>query len=155
MDHKDSLEAKREDILQQMASIRRMRRGTVNEQYFEVRQKDGSVSRRGPYFLYSRTEKGKSFSQRVTLEEADRYREETENCRRFKELSSRCVMICEELAEAEEESRKKNGRSRNGAGERNSAVYGLGREDLRAQRRIRHGGSGTGNAGSRHERRGR
>ena len=103
MGHKDSLEAKRQEILEQMSAITRMRRGTVNEQYFEVGQKDGSAIRRGPYFLYSRTEKGKSFSQRVTLEEVDRYQEETDNCRRFKELSSRCVMICEELAEADEE----------------------------------------------------
>lgn len=107
MNHKDSLEAQRQEVLQQMSAITRMRRGTVNEQYLEVRQKDGSVVRRGPYFLYSRTEKGKSFSQRITLEEADRYREETDNCRRFKELSGRCVMICEELAEADEDSREK------------------------------------------------
>jgi hypothetical protein len=107
MDHKDSLEAKRQEILQQMSAITRMRRGTVNEQYFEVRQKDGLVVRRGPYFLYSRTEKGKSFSQRVTREEVNRYREETDNCRRFKELSGRCVVICEELAEADEGSPEK------------------------------------------------
>jgi hypothetical protein len=107
MDHKDSLEARRQEILRQMSAITRMRRGTVNEQYFEVRQKDGSVVRRGPYFLYSRTEKGKSFSQRVALDEADRYREETDNCRRFKELSSRCVMICEELTEADEDNQEK------------------------------------------------
>lgn len=107
MSHKDLLEAKRQEILQQMSAITRMRRGTVNEQYLEVREKDGSAVRRGPYFLYSRTEKGKSFSQRVTLEEVDRYREETDNCRRFKELSGRCVMICEALAEADEGSREK------------------------------------------------
>lgn len=107
MGHKDSLEAKRQEIVQQMSAITRMRRGTVNEQYFEAREKDGSAHRRGPYFLYSRTEKGKSFSQRVTLEDVDRYREETDNCRRFKELADRCVMICEALAEADEGSREK------------------------------------------------
>jgi hypothetical protein len=101
MDQKDPLETTRREILQQMSAITRMRRGTVNEQYFDVRQKDGSVVRHGPYFLYSRTEKGKSFSKRIGPEEVERYREETENCRRFKELSSRCVMICEELAEAD------------------------------------------------------
>ena len=107
MGHKESLETKRQEILQQMSAITRMRRGTVNEQYFEVREKDGSAHRRGPYFLYSRTEKGKSFSQRVSLEDVDRYREETDNCRRFKELSGRCVMICEALAEADGGRKKK------------------------------------------------
>jgi hypothetical protein len=101
MDHNDTPEKKRREILEEMATITRMRRGTVNEQYFEVRQKDGSVVRHGPYFLYSRTEKGRSFSKRIGAEEADRYREETEQCRRFKELSNRCVLVCEELAEAD------------------------------------------------------
>jgi hypothetical protein len=101
MDHSDTLERKRQEILEEMTTITRMRRGTVNEQYFEVRQKDGSAVRHGPYFLYSRTEKGKSFSKRISAEEADRYREETEQCRRFKELSNRCVIVCEELAEAD------------------------------------------------------
>jgi hypothetical protein len=103
MDRRDTLEAERQEALRQMAAIRHMRRGTINDQYFEVRQKDGSVARHGPYFLYSRTEKGKSFSRRVTGEEVEHYRAETQNCRRFKELSNRYVMICEELAEADEE----------------------------------------------------
>lgn len=116
MDHRGALETKRQEILEQMAAITRMRRGTVNEQYFEVRQKDGSVVRRGPYFLYSRTEKGKSFSRRITPEEVESYDAETGNCRRFKELSNRCVIICEKLSEANEDNRekKRSKRSRSG-----------------------------------------
>ncbi len=118
MDHKNALETKRREVLEEMAAITCMRRGTVNEQYFEVGQKDGSVVQHGPYFLYSRTEKGKSFSRRIGVKEVERYREETENCRRFKELSSRCVMICEELAEADEEKveKKQAKRSRRSSG---------------------------------------
>jgi hypothetical protein len=102
MDHRDTLETRRQEILGEMAAITRMRRGTVNEQYFEVRQKDGSIVRHGPYFLYSRTEKGKSFSRRISPEEVKGYKAETEQCRRFKELSNRCVILCEELAEVDE-----------------------------------------------------
>lgn len=119
MDQSDTLEKKRQEILEEMAAITRMRRGTVNEQYFEVRQKDGSIVRHGPYFLYSRTEKGKSFSKRIGAEEADRYREETEQCRRFKELSTRCVIVCEELAEADKERlEKKRSKQKRRRGER-------------------------------------
>jgi hypothetical protein len=117
MDQRDTLEAERQRIIEQMAAITRMRRGTVNEQHFEVRQKDGSVVTHGPYFLYSRTEKGKSFSRRVAGEEVERYKAETENCRRFKELSNRCVMIGEYLAEADEEHVEKK-RSRRSGGAR-------------------------------------
>lgn len=117
MDQKDMLETKRQKILEEMVAITRMRRGTVNEQYFEVRQKDGSVLRHGPYFLYSRTEKGKSFSRRIAGEEVERYKRETENCRRFKELSNRCVMVCEGLAQAEGDTqeKKRSKRSRRGS----------------------------------------
>jgi len=116
MDQRHSLERQRQKILEQMAAITRMRRGTVNEQYFEVRQEDGSVVRQGPYFLYRRTEKGKSFSQRITAEDVERYREDTENCRRFKELANRCVLVGEELAEASEEGpeKKRSKRKKNG-----------------------------------------
>lgn len=107
MDERDTLETKRREVDEEMSAITRMRRGTISEQYFEVRQKDGSVVRHGPYFLYSRTEKGKSFSRRIGLEEVERYKEETENCRRFKDLSNRCVMIGEELAEAHEKQAEK------------------------------------------------
>lgn len=107
MAKKDRLEEERKEILREMDGIRRMRRGTVNEQVFESRRRDGSVTTRGPYYLYSRTEKGKSFSQRISAEEAVRYQEETENCRRFKELANRCVVVCEQLTVEDVRSREK------------------------------------------------
>ena len=110
-------EAERQEILRDMAGIERMRRGTVSEQYVKTRQKDGSVIENGPYFLYSRTEKGRSVSQRITADVLDRYRAETENCRRFKELANRCVLVCEGLAEQDEGSqeKKRSRRKKNGS----------------------------------------
>lgn len=134
MDHRHTLEGRRRDILEEMASITRMRRGTVNEQYFEVQQKDGSVVRHGPYFLYSRTEKGRSFSRRISLEEVECYKAETANCRRFKELSNRCVMVCEELAEFDQDNQEKNGRGAVGETRRDSSVCRPCQECIRAER---------------------
>jgi hypothetical protein len=118
MDPTRALETKRREVLEEMAAFTRMRRGTINEQYFQVRQKDGSAVQRGPYFLYSRTEKGKSFSVRVGPVEVEQYREETENCRRFKELSNRYVLVCEELAELgrDMQEKKRSKRSRRNKG---------------------------------------
>ena len=95
----DQLERQRLNILSAMGSINRMRRGTVNEQFFMKRNSDGSAVCLGPYFLFSRTEKGESFSKRLAPGEVERYREETENCRRFKELSKQYVLVCEGLAD--------------------------------------------------------
>lgn len=112
MDQKEQLENERLTIASEMVRIHQMRRGTVNEQYFEIRHKDGTITTRGPYHLYSRTEKGKSYSRRIPVEELERYLEETENCRRFKDLSNRYVLVCEQLADAGAEREKKQPRSK-------------------------------------------
>lgn len=105
----DRKEKERQDILRQMGSITRMRRGTVNEQFFKRDRKGSEPVVLGPYYLYSRTEKGVSFGKRlVTKEEVDRHREETENRRKFKDLSDRYVMVCEDLADKEQDAQKKN-----------------------------------------------
>jgi hypothetical protein len=103
--------SERLDLLRQMGAITRMRRGTVNVQSFTKRHKDGSVVTQGPYFLYSRTEHRRSYSQRIPQDAVERYRTETENCRRFKELAQQYIRVCEGLTEQSGEG-KKNSRRR-------------------------------------------
>jgi len=106
------LEMERKDILKKMDELGIMRRGTVNEQFFDKKHKDGCVTTIGPYYLYSRTEKKKSFSLRISVDKVGQYSKETENCRKFKELANRYVLVCEELADLgiEEKKRPKHGR---------------------------------------------
>ncbi len=99
MEKGQSPEEERREILEEMSGIRVMRRGTVNEQFFDTKRADGSVIRNGPYYLYSRTEKRKSFGKRITEEQVEKYRSETENCRKFKELSNSYVLVCEQIAD--------------------------------------------------------
>lgn len=99
-------EKERLGILQEMGSITRMRRGSVNLQTLTSRRRDGSTVTHGPYYLYSRTVKGRSYSQRLTEEDVEQYQEETENRRRFKELVQRYILVCEQLADREVEGKK-------------------------------------------------
>ena len=99
MNKAQNSEDKRKEILKEMSEIRVMRRGTVNEQFFDTKRADGSVIRNGPYYLYSRTEKRKSFGKRITEEQVEKYRGETENCRMFKKLSNRYILACEQIAD--------------------------------------------------------
>jgi len=92
-------ESARLDLLHRMGAITRMRRGTVNEQTFTKRREDGSTVTQGPYYLYSRTEQRRSYSQRIPTEAVEQYRTETENCRRFKELAQQYILVCERLTE--------------------------------------------------------
>jgi hypothetical protein len=104
-------ESERLAILDRMGSITRMRRGTVNVQSFTRRRKDGSVVTQGPYYLYSRTEKRRSYSQRLPADAVEQYRTETENVRRFKELAQQYILVCESLT-AQGAEGKKNSRPR-------------------------------------------
>jgi len=104
-------ESERLAILHQMGSITRMRRGTVNVQSFTKRLKDGSVVTQGPYYLYSRTEKRQSYSQRIPEDAVAQYRTATENCRRFKQLAQQYILVCERLT-AQGAAGKKNSRPR-------------------------------------------
>ena len=99
-------ESERLDLLHRMGSITRMRRGTVNVQSFRQRRKDGSVVTQGPYYLYSRTEQRRSYSQRLSADAVEQYRTETENCRRFKDLAQQYILLCERLTEQGAEGNK-------------------------------------------------
>jgi hypothetical protein len=104
-------ESERLDLLHRMGSITRLRRGTVNVQSFTKRRRDGSVVTQGPYYLYSRTEQRRSYSRRIPADAVEQYRTETENCRRFKDLSQQYILVCERLAE-QGAAGKKNSRGR-------------------------------------------
>ena len=100
---KEALEKKKQ-IINQIKKIKDMRRGSVVEQYYEVKHKNGAMVRQGPYFLYSYKEKGRTISRRLSgPREAQRYRQEIEEFRRFEQLSSQLIeashQICDLKAE--------------------------------------------------------
>jgi len=100
MDQITEMEAKREQLLRGLAAIKRMRRGSVVEQYYEVKRRDGTVARQGPYYLYSYKEGGKTVSRRLSgPEESRRYREEIARFREFERLSAELVEVGQRLCE--------------------------------------------------------
>lgn len=114
------VEARREEIIQEMRDLRGMRRGSVMEQHLRVKvkgKKEPAV--RGPYWLYTRKEKGKSVGERLRESEARRYRAEVESfhrfqalCREYVELSERLGELEHRLEEGPEEKKPRRSRSR-------------------------------------------
>ena len=91
------LDNQREALLQQMRSIRSMKRGTINEQYLKVPQKGSKPALRGPYYVLSRREGNKTVSERLStptqLEQAKSdvaaHKRFTELCKEFEILTER------------------------------------------------------------------
>jgi hypothetical protein len=100
MTEMEDLKRERDEVLGELAALGEMRRGSVVGQYMERKRKDGSVSRRGPYFLYSYKKKGRTISRRLAgPEQASLYRAQIQAFRRFQELTTRLVEIGQQISE--------------------------------------------------------
>jgi len=95
------LETRRNAILEEMRSIRSMRRGTINEQYLKVRHKGkkGPVTR-GPYHLFSRREGNKTIGYRLTTqEELAQAQKDVTAHKHFLELCKEFESLTEQMGE--------------------------------------------------------
>lgn len=102
----EDLESRRKAILEQMQSIRSMRRGSISEQFLKVRHQ-GVVEpvSRGPYYVLSRREGNKTSSQRLrSAAEIAQARKDIEGHRRFVALCREFELVTERLGELERES---------------------------------------------------
>jgi len=98
MDNVKELEARRDAVLEQMRSMRSMRRGTITEQYLKVKHKGKKEPvLRGPYYVFARWEGTKTASKRLrspaelerAREDVDAYKRYVQLCKQFEELSER------------------------------------------------------------------
>ena len=110
------LEARRLSLLEEFRSFRSMRRGTINEQFFEVYLKGKAETvRRGPYYVLSRREGDKTVSQRLTTPEAlEQARRDTEAQKRFQALCREFEQVIEKLGELERSTGQEKKRLKSG-----------------------------------------
>lgn len=87
-------------ILQQMAQLQSMERGTLSEEYRERPDGSGGTVRLGPYFKHQIWEEGSNKSRRVPAEEVAQLRQDLENHKRFSELADSYVEITVEQTRA-------------------------------------------------------
>jgi len=117
MDTFQQLEARRLALLEEFRSFRSMRRGTINEQFFDVRLKgQAKTVRRGPYYVLSRREGDKTVSRRLTTPEAlEQARKDSEAHKRFHALCREFEEVIEKLGELERTTEQEKKRSKSGS----------------------------------------
>ncbi len=98
------IEERRKEILKEMETIRSMRRGKVNEQFLKgARKGKKEPVYRGPYYVFSRHEKGKGTkSYRLkSQQEVESARRDVEAHKLFQELCREYEELTEELGRLE------------------------------------------------------
>lgn len=109
------LEKRREQILQQIQSIDRLRRGSLSRQFFK-RPRAGSNAQQGPYYVLQGYIQGQKFSQRVPAGQAQELGPLVANYKRFEELAEEFVTVTDQITRLSQSApeAKKNFRPRSG-----------------------------------------
>ncbi len=94
------LEHRRQALLDQLANLRELRRGSLTDQFLEVIHADGSVAKRGPYPLFTRKEGGKTLSMRLNDPAVVLlYRQQTQALRQFESVVDQLIGVGEQLSD--------------------------------------------------------
>jgi hypothetical protein len=108
------LSQRRAQILEEIAALGPMRRGSVYDHFLPTTRSDGSTYRRGPYPTYTFKQAGKTKAKLLRNdEEAVLYRRQIEAFRRWQKLSAELLAISQRLADLEaggQDEGKKNSR---------------------------------------------
>lgn len=94
------LELQRQTRLQQLSGLRHLRRGSLTEQFLQVKRKDGSRVKLGPYPLLTRKEGPKTVSLRLTDPQlVPVYRQQIQAMRQFETVVNQLARVGEQLSD--------------------------------------------------------
>jgi len=108
------LRRQREQVLQEIHTIDRLRRGTLSEQFF-LKKRGGKAIRQGPYYVLQCFLKGSiKCSERIPADQAQQAKADVANYQRFQELADQFVHITDQITRLErgQTDAKKNSRRR-------------------------------------------
>lgn len=116
------LEQQRHSLLQQLAGLQQLRRGSLTEQFLMVKQADGSRVKRGPYPLLTRKDGSRTVSLRLSDPAlVPLYRQQIQAMRAFETVVAQLVRVSEQLSDlavaevAQKKTARRTGTNRRGA----------------------------------------
>ncbi len=119
-----TLESTRDDLLEQIRNIKRVRRGQLSEQYYKRTDAAGKTIKTGPYFVWQAWIQNKKRSIRVKKPEVEAVREGTQNYQRLKNLFEQFAEVTEQITLRDESvGGKKSPRSVGKLDRRNKGIY--------------------------------
>lgn len=92
-----TLENTRNDLLEQIGEIKRLRRGQLSEQYYNRTDQSGKTIKTGPYFVWQAWIQNKKRSMRVKKADVEAVRKDTQNYQKLKKLFDRLAEVTEEI----------------------------------------------------------
>jgi len=107
------LEQHRDQILQQIKAIDRLRRGSLSRQFFK-KPHSASQAQQGPYYVLQGYIQGQKFSERVSADQAPQIEPLVANYKRFEKLAQEFVSVTDQLTRLSQAApgAKKNSRRR-------------------------------------------
>jgi hypothetical protein len=97
------IERQQDALLDEMAKVRAMRRGTLSPQHYaERRARKEGAGATGPYFVWQGYHEGKHFSQRVPARQAHEIELEIEARKKFECLCQEYIRLGETLADTQD-----------------------------------------------------
>jgi hypothetical protein len=90
------LEQRRDQILQQIKAIDRLRRGSLSRQFFKKPQSTTQTPQ-GPYYVLQGYIQGQKFSERVPADQAPQIEPLVANYKRFENLAEEFVSVTDQL----------------------------------------------------------
>ena len=96
------VQARREQIVAEMLQIRSVVRGALTEQFLKVAHKGKKEPvMRGPYYVLSRSDKGRTRSCRISKRQACRVQQDVDNYKHLEALCKELAELTERLGELE------------------------------------------------------
>lgn len=93
------LHERRLQICEAISNITSMRRGILNEMYYNETRKDGTVARRGPYYnITFKGEKNKTITSSVPKKDLQYFKGETSKYKNFRALCDEYIDVCEKIS---------------------------------------------------------